>query len=214
MTLPRYTIEPQHESGARYYQTPLGKLPSVTTILDKTANKPDLREWVKQVGQSEAQRRTLEAVARGRSFHREMEEFLTVGQPGSSTFFRSVQPFLSRVDAVALVEGTVWHRDGFAGTVDCVAYVDGVLSVIDWKTTSRKKASDAIGDERLQVAAYRAAVQALYGVEVTQGFLVFALPDQQAHVVALDDLDSRYQAFLLRLGRCRFHSPADAVASG
>lgn len=203
MNLQRYKIEPEHDAGARYYPTPLGRLPSVTTVLDGTSSKRDLQPWFKQVGESEARLRVRLAAERGRSFHHEMETHLTGGSTGSSAYFRSVQRFLSRMDAVALVEGTLWHPDGFAGTVDCVAQVDGVWSVIDWKTTTRQKPNEAISDERLQVAAYRAALQSLYGLVIPQGFLVFALPDEQAHVLPLPDLDALYASFTHRLARFR-----------
>jgi hypothetical protein len=41
--------------------------------------------------------------------------------------------------------------------------------------------------------------------------LVFALPDQMAHVVEVEDLEGRYQAFLSRLQRCRFPAIGDAA---
>lgn len=208
----RHSIEPLHTATGRYYDTPLGRVPSVTTVLGRTAIRHEQDAWVRQVGISEARRRTAEAVARGRAFHLEMQEHLQRGIPGTSAFFRSVQPFVARIDAIQLVEGTVWHRDGFAGTVDCVASVNGVLSVIDWKTSSKKKPSDAVRDERLQVAAYRHAVQALYHVEVKQGFVVFALPDQQAHVLPLLDLDRLYEVFLQRLHAVPSQTTADPAA--
>ena len=52
------------------------------------------------------------------------------------------------------VEQTVWSiAHGYAGTIDCVAELDGHLTVMDWKTGRR-----IYPEARLQVAAYRHAL--------------------------------------------------------
>ena len=61
-----------YPSGARHYLCPISgnKLPSVTTILDKTAgDKKELIEWRQRVGDAEAERIKKEALALGTLMH-------------------------------------------------------------------------------------------------------------------------------------------------
>lgn len=211
MILKRYQIEAERRAGIRCYRTPIGVLPSVTTILGNTAPTAAAREWRAAPALATVRQSAADAILRGRAFHSEMEAYFLQGRPGTSPYFESVRDFLGRIDAVSLVEGTLWHGEGYAGTVDCVAVVEGRLCVIDWKTTSRKKTEQYMADDRLQVAAYRAALQALYGVEIAAGFLVYALPDSQAQVIPISDCDSLYGKFLYRLRRYRSIVPAIAM---
>ena len=76
--VPRVTIE-----GKRYYATPDGnKLPSVTTILDKTkseASKAALQNWRARVGTEQAQAITTEAANRGTRMHTYLEQYVKEG---------------------------------------------------------------------------------------------------------------------------------------
>jgi hypothetical protein len=48
------------------------------------------------------------------------------------------QPVLPRIGKTLLVETHVINSVlRYAGTVDCVALLDGIPTVIDWKTTSK-----------------------------------------------------------------------------
>lgn len=186
-------------TGARHYLTPIGRLPSVTTVLRATRHELAPRDVVESVQDKQAR-------ARGTAVHQEIERYLLTQRepPGASSFFVSVRGFLRRMDSVALLEGAVWHESGFAGRLDCVAAVDGVLSVIDWKTARAPRAAAWVGDDHLQVAAYTAAVASRYGITIRRGFVVVALCDRPAQVFEARSLDASYQAFLRRLAA--FHA--------
>lgn len=141
-----------------------------------------------------------QARERGIAFHEEMEAYFQAGRPAicGSAYLESVRPFLNRLGEVGLVEGAVWHPLGFAGCVDCVALVDGVLSIIDWKTASSPKHPDWVIDQHLQVAAYRAAVEFSYSVRIPRGFVVFAFADEEAQVFETLNLDGAFTAFVER----------------
>ena len=193
--LRKYHVERREDpSGARHYVTPLGTLPSVTTILKGSTSWGFYQRTSAHAAQ---------ARRRGHDFHEDMAAFLEHGRPSSSAHFPSVLSFLRRIGSVQLVEGHVWHRDGFAGAVDCVAEVDGVLSVIDWKTSTERRSPESFGAAQMQVAAYRAAVQSLYGIDVPRGFVVVALPREDAQVLPTEDIDGEYEYFLSRLARYR-----------
>lgn len=56
---------------------------------------------------------------------------------------------------------------GYAGTADALAYVNGVLSLLDWKT------SNAIRTEyRFQVAAYAHAIEQELDLDIQQSFVI------------------------------------------
>ena len=77
------SISRSQVNGKRLYQTPTGeKVPSVTTILDKT--KPEeakqaLNEWRKRVGVQKAQQITTEAANRGTRMHTYLENYVLDG---------------------------------------------------------------------------------------------------------------------------------------
>jgi len=69
------------------------------------------------------------------------------------------------------VEQVVWSRTfGYAGTLDLLAEVEGVLTVIDWKTGKA-----VYGEAHLQNAAYRKAVREMGHGDPKQG-LILRLP--------------------------------------
>ena len=86
-------IDRQSVDGKRLYATPDGKkVPSVTTILDKTKPaeaKQALMEWKKRVGEAKAQEITTEAAGRGTRMHKFLEDYVKTGiinPPGTNPF--------------------------------------------------------------------------------------------------------------------------------
>jgi hypothetical protein len=83
---PRFDYQPLNrvtEDSRRLYDTPGGKLPSVTTILDKTKPaeaKAALEQWRKNVGHAKAQQITTEAANRGTRMHTYLEHYVKTGE--------------------------------------------------------------------------------------------------------------------------------------
>jgi genome maintenance exonuclease 1 len=79
---PRFDYQPLNrvtEDGRRLYDTPGGKLPSVTTVLEKTKpeeKKQALQEWRNRVGHAQAQAITTEAANRGTRMHTYLEHYV------------------------------------------------------------------------------------------------------------------------------------------
>lgn len=85
--------------------------------------------------------------------------------------FQDYRPWLRENDIkpILIEKPLYWYGPsgiGFAGTVDMVAYVNGVLCIIDHKTSMKLKLKEWIEDYELQVAAYAKAVHFMYGVKV------------------------------------------------
>ena len=62
--------------GRRIYTVGDEKLPSVTTILDKTSDKSFLIAWRKRVGDAEADKVRNEAAGLGTATHKLVENYL------------------------------------------------------------------------------------------------------------------------------------------
>lgn len=196
--------------GRRYYETPMGRLPSVTTVLSATDSAPQQHGWDRSVGSRTAVRQAQAAAARGRQFHAQLAAYLGEGRPprGQTTYFQSLAWFLSRIEDVLLVEAAVWHSAGFAGSVDCLARIDGQLTVIDWKTSTRSDPGERMAEHHAQVAAYRAAISERYGVPVERGWVVVAVPHRNARIYEPEQPDRAWGDFLARLRR--FHNQPQA----
>ena len=65
------------EHGSRTYDIDGAKLPSVTTILDKTKDKTYLDRWKAKVGNEEAERIKNYSSKRGTSMHKFIEKHIT-----------------------------------------------------------------------------------------------------------------------------------------
>jgi len=148
----------------RLYSTPSGnKYPSITTVLGHFG-KHKLMEWRKAVGEAEANRIGRHASSRGTAMHsiceryidNEQEYFKPNTMPHVKMMFNSIKPILdSRIGRVYLQELPLYSDFlRIAGRVDCVAEFDGVISIIDFKTSSRQKTAEDIKDYFEQESAY------------------------------------------------------------
>lgn len=185
---------PQHtwQGTQRFYKTPKGPLPGVTTVLSATSNDKGLTNWRKRVGNVEADRITKEACKRGTAAHAAIEEYLrTKKEPDvdspSLPYFESVQPVLGLIEKVLLIEGAVWSPKGYAGTIDAVATINGLPYIVDWKTSAKPKKVEWINNYLLQLAAYAGAANHIYPeLKVNRGIVAIALPDQPAQVFIVE----------------------------
>jgi genome maintenance exonuclease 1 len=83
---PKFNYQPiprEQVDGQRLYATPTGRVPSVTTILEKTKpeeKKQALQQWRNRVGHAQAQAITTEAANRGTRMHTYLEDYIKQGQ--------------------------------------------------------------------------------------------------------------------------------------
>lgn len=202
--LPALPAKSVRQAGQSYFVDAQGvRLPSVTTILSATKPQADweaLARWRQRVGTTEANRISGTASRRGTLTHTQIKHYLLGSDrpcPAAALpYWESLQPVLNELEAVRLVEGSVFHYDlGYAGKVDCVASYQGMPCVCDWKTADRPKGSiERLRDAPLQLAAYCGAVNHSYGdrgVQLHHALLVFAVPDQPAEVFWFDAAQMR-----------------------
>lgn len=152
-------------SGGHYYRTPIGVLPSVTTIM-RAVPKPQLQSWKSRT--PNWQEISRHACAVGSRTHRVIERYLKNGllDPLScEETARSFSAFRSWLAASGFEpvasERMIWSERGYGGTVDLVGYLGDELYLIDIKTSRA-----VYPDYSLQIAAYRAGYEERTGEKI------------------------------------------------
>lgn len=180
------TCPREEHNGVRYYRTPEGNLyPSITTVLSVMPNEA-LEKWKKELG-DEAKRIASRAAARGTVIHAMCESLLTKHPPGGITpnpfyndMWQSFKPMVEQVGDVYAIE-TQMYSDYLkvAGTVDCVGMWRGKLSIIDFKTSSRRKSKEDISSYFMQEAAYAVCWEERTKQPITQLVTLMAVEDDE-----------------------------------
>lgn len=217
--LPRYTIPRRNTPYGRVYMFNNQDLYGITSVLSFTKpakEKAILANWSKKNPGAKDY-----AANRGTEVHGRIEGFFensnwekpkpTIDSPPKNKVKvdeQEIQEFINPKlqDVVSkvtplLIEGSVYHPlHRYCGTVDCVGLYEGELMIIDWKTSSKYKKPEWITDYFLQVAAYCAAVNRIYGLSINQGKIVIALKnDCQVFDVRKDEMMNYWDDFKVRL---------------
>ena len=172
--------------GKRYYTTPDGvRLPSVTTVLG-ARKKQAILEWRRRVGEEVANKISKQATSRGTNVHTLCEKYLDndpkyllKAMPDALEMFKSIKPFLNKINNIHYQEQALWStKIGMAGRVDCIGEYEGVLSVIDFKTSKKIKTREDIIDYFLQTTAYALMYEELIGTPIHQIVIIMAVENE------------------------------------
>jgi hypothetical protein len=189
------TLKRVESNGSRLYDTPAGKVASVTTILDSTKDKTFLIEWRKRVGDSEANRISKEASGLGTLMHLHLENYV-IGKPrpvGNNlvqTMARSmadtmINEAFPNVDEVWGIEASLYYPGLYAGTSDMIGVWKGKPAIIDHKTTTKPKKKEWIEDYFLQCCAYALAHNEVHGTDI------------RTCAINIIDRDAKLQSFVI-----------------
>ena len=166
-------LDAQILDKARIYTTPDGNFPSVTSVLSILSEEA-IAKWRARVGEEEANRVSGRAASRGTKVHSIIEDYLdgkdtTEYLPHIRQSLSNVKPILdSRIGRIFGIEVPLYSRHlGLAGRVDCVAEFDGVVSILDWKTSRYPKKKENISGYFCQMAAYAIMFEERTGMPVT-----------------------------------------------
>jgi hypothetical protein len=173
--------------GRRYVNRHGEKLPSVTTILDKTKDKTKLIEWVNRVGEEQAEKIKNDAAAVGTCMHAYIESHVKIRplQPAKYAYqykaYRMasslMEAYFPELDEVWGNEVMVYKRGVYAGTTDLVGVFRGEPSIVDFKQANKMKKREWIDDYFVQLTAYASAHNEMYGTEIRQGVVLMASQD-------------------------------------
>ena len=144
----------------RYYVTPEGKkYPSITTVLSGR-NSEGLVKWRESVGNDVANQIMRTAAKRGTAVHQLVEDYLNNEELSNqdvlpTALFTILKPELDNINNIRIQEGGLYSDYyGVAGRVDCIADYKGVLSVIDFKTSTKEKKEEWVENYFIQGSAY------------------------------------------------------------
>lgn len=177
------------DTGERLYNTPTGDLPSVTTILSATADKSGLAAWRSFVGDKKADQIRDEATGLGTLIHEHLENHMQgIPRPGGSNLIRKMATNMSNqiieyglpnIDEIWGIESPLYMPGRYAGTADLIAVHKGRPAICDFKTASKMRTEDMIGDYFLQLVAYSLAHNKLHGTDINTGVIFMVSRDLQ-----------------------------------
>jgi hypothetical protein len=162
------------KKSGRAYLVGEKKLPSVTTILDKTKDKEWLKKWQEKVGIEEAERIKNEASLIGTEMHKYLEYYVEgkryeslspQGQQARLMALEIVKHGFKPITEVWGSEISLRHTDKYAGATDLVALYDGKPVIIDFKQSNKpaQEHYSKVQDYYTQLAAYGEAHSEHYG---------------------------------------------------
>lgn len=167
------TTEP---NGKRVYSVGDAAYPSISTICSFRKRK-SIAEWRKRVGNEEANRISHQAASAGTSLHNIVEDYLNNELDLSKykdkflalMLFKQAKAMYDRIDNIHFQEAPLYsHEFGIAGRVDCIAEFDGVLSVIDFKTSAKEKKKEWIESYFVQETGYAKMYEERSGLKISQ----------------------------------------------
>ena len=171
----------------RRYKVPSGKLyPSVTTVTGHL-DKDWYTSWVARVGEEEAARISKKATDRGTRIHALCEDHLLGKNPMPELvdmdMWSDLKPVIDKIDNIHALESKLYSdKLELAGTVDCIGEYDGVLSVIDFKTSKRLKDINSIQHYFLQATAYSVMFEELTGIAVPNLAILIGVDHEQPQI--------------------------------
>src|SRR6056300_140390 len=171
----------------RFYVTPTGLYPSITTVLGvRKAKQKGLQEWRNRVGNDVANHIMRTAASRGTAVHHMCEDFLNnieVTQEGRDflpwCLFSQLKPTLqSNINKIYAQECGHWsEKYRVAGRVECIAEWNGIPSIIDFKTSRSERKDDYNVEYYIQASAYAEMFQERTGIEINQIVILVVTED-------------------------------------
>ena len=174
----------QAERVDGFYQTPDGKFPSVTTVVGWKKNQ-FFAEWRKNNPKEAVRTRN-----RGTKLHSLIEsyllntpEFNKDQDPYTLDLFSQIHTEIDKIDNIRAVEGFLWSKPlRIAGRADCIAEYNNILSVIDFKGSTKPKRKDDIHNYFLQATAYAVMWEERTGEKVPQIVILISCDDGTTQV--------------------------------
>ena len=194
-TLPSPKVFTESINRKRYYVTGEGnKYPSITTVLSGRNNE-GLIAWRERVGEDVANNIMRTAAKRGTAVHQLVEDYLSNSELSNqdvlpTALFTILKPELDSINNIAMQEGALYSdKWGVAGRVDCIAEYNGILSVIDFKTSTKEKKEEWVENYFIQGSAYCEMYEERFGQEINQVVILIVTEDGAIQTFMKDKKD-------------------------
>ena len=194
-------LKAKNVNGKRFYEHLETKeaYPSITSVLS-IRDKKGLHEWRQKVGEEVANHVMIQAANRGTAVHNMVEDYLNnvdleqvdkyKKQFLPRMMFNVLKPELSKINNIRLQEAQMFSSDyTVAGRVDCIAEYDGVLSIVDFKTSTKEKNESWIENYFIQGSAYAEMFKEHFGEEVTQIVILIVTEEGTTQVFKKNKVD-------------------------
>ena len=193
--------------GKRMYLTPEGfKFPSVTTVISNNREKmAGIARWRARVGEKAANAKSARATGRGTKYHSIAEDYFNNNLdlkkyskfPLPVLMFHHSRDTLDRINNIYLQEAALYSKHlELAGRVDCIAEFDGVLSIIDFKTSKKKKPESWIQNYFIQESAYSFMYEERTNIVVPQLVTIIGVDDEPEPQVFVKNAKERNEYLL------------------
>ena len=108
------------------------------------------------------------------------KDYLKGIMPDAIEMFHSIKPYLNKINNIHYQEQALWSAQlQMAGRVDCIAEYEGVLSVIDFKTSRKVKSHEDIEDYFWQCTAYAMMYEELIGTPIDDLVVIMAVENEK-----------------------------------
>ncbi len=184
-------LERTEKDGKRYYITPDGVFPSVTTVLGEKLDKSGLELWKARVGAAEVEKVSRLAANRGTAIHKLCEDYLMNVEidsrkvmPFNMMMFNTIKPILAKnVSNVYGIESMLYSKVlKAAGTSDLLAEYNGINSIVDFKTSKKEKKEEWIQNYFIQATTYSIMAEELTDLKFPQIVIIIANDDYETQV--------------------------------
>lgn len=183
--------------GLRYYKVPdFEEYKTFISVTSVTSNysKEKIAEWRKRVGDDEANRVMKFATSLGTQYHALSESYFKNEEiPEKSVLakflFNNALSTFNRIGKIHTIEQPLYSVDWeLAGTPDMIAEFDGVLSVIDHKTSAEPKKREWIEGYFVQCFSYAYMYAERFGAMPKQLVVIMSCQNGEVEVYIEDDL--------------------------
>ena len=188
-------LKRKNENGHRvYYDQDNNRYHSVTNVVGSVDQK-GLEEWREKVGEKVADYVSIRSATTGTKVHKMVETYLanqrnTEGNIFAKAHFNNIKPLLTNINFINGLEVKLCSKElGLAGTVDCIAQYNGVDSIIDFKTSRKKKKEEGIKKYFLQTTAYSLMWEELTHTKIPQIVILITGEDgsREEYIRSRDD---------------------------
>lgn len=194
-------------SGIRHYTTPDGnQYPSITTMLGHK-EKPWLEDWRQMLGKEKADKEQKRCADRGSAIHELIEKYLNNEEEFTRGYlpeyvkgFNQLKFRLNRINNIRTQEAALYSDTlKLAGRVDCIGEYDGVLSIIDFKTSNNNKEHDMIEDYFLQCTAYAIMWHEMTGEAIEDIVILMSVEKGMVPLIFKEKIDKYIKPLLKRI---------------
>lgn len=154
--------------------------PSATTVL-AYHNHEDIDAWKEAVGKEQAAFQTKLATIKGTKFHSNIEDYLNNKKVIFDNIilercFKIVKNDLDRIDNIIGQEvPLISKKYKVAGRCDCIGDFDKVRSIIDFKTSSKRRTKEDIINYFVQTFMYAEMFYEITGIDITNLVIIMSV---------------------------------------